>query len=96
MRRHTKRLRFSVRIVLALTTGVALYLASYRYLLNPIVVVEVGHMGMVIKGSREPHYKLANPVCRILFAPIEKIDYKMRPAFWDHYSDEWPAEPTLR
>lgn len=53
-------------------------------------------MGMVIKGSREPHYKLANPVCRILFAPIEKIDYKMRPAFWDHYSDEWPAEPTLR
>ncbi len=90
------RPRFSVRMMIALTAGVALYLASYRYLLDPMIVVDVGHMGMVIEGSREPHYKLANPLCRIMFAPMERIDYAIRPAFWDHYSEEWPEESTLR
>lgn len=63
--------------------------------MRPIVVVDVGHLGFVIEGSREPHYGsldrngALNSIGRIAFAPIEYFDYLSRPKYWDEYS-EWP------
>jgi hypothetical protein len=71
----------------------AVYISAYRALLDPMILVNVGHHGIVIEGSREPHYgSLArdgalNAFCRFVFAPIEQIDYLMRPQYWDKYSD---------
>lgn len=61
--------------------------------MEPMILADIGGHGIVIEGSREPHYgSLArdgalNAFCRVVFAPIERIDYLMRPQYWDEYSD---------
>lgn len=71
-------------IVVAAT---AIYVGAYRAMLRPMILVEVAHLGMVVEGSREPNYRYLNGACRFLFAPLERIDYVIRPEFWDHYSN---------
>jgi hypothetical protein len=80
---------------LLVITALGIYISAYRALMQPIIIVDEGHLGMVIEGSREPHYGTLerngrlNSFCRIVFAPIEYIDYICRPKYWDEYSD-WP------
>lgn len=63
--------------------------------MDPIIIVDVANLGMVIEGSREPNYGSLegdgtfNRICRYVFAPLEYIDYRYRPKYWDEYSD-WP------
>ena len=82
--------RFRLRTLLIIVISFALYLGAYCATLEPMIIVDVGSRGMVIKGSREPHYRLLNGFSRIAFAPLEWIDYKLRPEFWDHYADDLP------
>ena len=95
----TRRLlpRFGLRTMFVIVTGLAVYIAAYFALLNPVIVVKSFHLGIVIEGSREPYYgepiegepadRLFNHSCRFIFAPVEWIDYRLRPGYWDHYSD---------
>jgi hypothetical protein len=82
--------RFGLRTAFVAVTAIAIYVGAYCALLEPISVVDVGNLGMVIEGSREPHYRTINNVCRFVFAPIEWIDYRLRPNYWS-YADDWPS-----
>ena len=83
--------RFRLRTVFLVLAGIAVYLGAYRAMLDPMIVADVAHLGMVVEGSREPHYRSLNGVCRFAFAPLEWIDYKIRPEYWDHYADDVPV-----
>jgi hypothetical protein len=89
------RFRFGLKTILLFTTALGIYIFAYRALMQPMITVDVMHLGMVIEGSREPHYGSLegnggfNRFCRIVFAPIEYIDYLCRPKYWDEFSD-WP------
>lgn len=73
--------------MLITAAGLAIYIGAYRALLYPMIIADVGHLGWVVEGSREPNYRYLNDACRFIFAPLERIDYTIRPDFWDHYSN---------
>ena len=75
------------RIVLFFAAGSAVYVGTYRATLDPVVVADVTHAGLVLDGSREPHYRWLRDAGQIVFAPLQRIDYLIRPEYWDHYSD---------
>lgn len=62
-------------------------------LLDPVILVDFGYHGIAIEVSKEPHYgalardEALNAFCRVVFAPIEQIDYLMRPQYWNKHSD---------
>jgi hypothetical protein len=90
--------RFGLKFLFSFMAASAVYISAYWALLDPMILVNVGHHGIVIEGSREPHYgSLAldgalNAFCRVVFAPIEQIDYLMRPEYWNKYSDLTDAQ----
>lgn len=85
--------RFGLKFLFLFMASFAVYLSAYKALMEPMILVDLGHHGIVIEGSREPHYGslsrdgALNAFCRVVFAPIERIDYLMRPQYWDEYSD---------
>ncbi len=85
--------RFGVKFPFLLMASFAVYLSAYRALMEPMIIVNKGHHSIVIEGSREPHYGsleqdgALNGFCRFVFAPVERIDYLMRPQYWDEYSE---------
>ena len=66
---------------------VGVYVAAYCALLDPVVVADEGHHGIVISGYREPEYRFGGEVSKTLFAPIAWIDQKVRPTYWQDASD---------
>ena len=85
--------RFGLKFLFLFMAAFAVYLSAYRALMEPMILVDRGHHGIVIEGSREPHYGslerdgALNAFCRVVFAPIERVDYLMRPQYWDEYSE---------
>jgi len=80
-------MKFGLLTLLATVATIALYVGAYRAMLEPMILVERMHLGIVLEGAREPHYRAFNDVSRIVFAPLEWIDYSIRPEFWDHYTN---------
>ncbi|EMI54914.1 hypothetical protein [Rhodopirellula sallentina] len=80
-------MKFGLRTLLTTIALIAIYVGAYRVMLEPMILIERMHLGIVLDGSREPHYRAFNTVSRILFAPLEWIDYSIRPEYWDHYTN---------
>jgi len=82
------RFQFRLRTLLLVVTFLSLYLGSYLALRRPIILVEESIGGLIVSGRREPDYRFARPVCRIIFGPIAWLDCRLRPEYWGPYS-EW-------
>ena len=67
--------------------AVAAYFTSYKALLDPIIFVEIGGHGMVAKGYRGPHFRTTNSILSLVFYPAVLFDRKIRPSYWNEYSD---------
>ena len=87
------KFQFRLNSLLLFMAAVTVYITSYKLLLDPIIIVEIGGHGMVVKGSRGPHFRMINPILSLVYYPAVLVDRKMRPRYWNEYSDYDPMIP---
>ena len=88
-------MKISLRVLLLIVTAVCLYLGAYVQLSDPVIIVEEGHHGIVIKGYVQPSYKFENPLVEKLFLPAYYVDYMLRKEYWSDYHDEFDWESPV-
>jgi hypothetical protein len=63
----------------------AVYLASYRALVLPVIYLgSEGHPDQV-----EASYRYAPRLCTVLFAPANRLDRALRPRYWARPACVW-------
>lgn len=75
------------RISIVMPLLVSGYVATYCALLNPIIVANEAHLGMITDGYREPDYRAGGNIARIVFGPANWIDRQIRREYWADASD---------
>jgi hypothetical protein len=77
----------STRVSFVILVLVVAYIVTYCALLNPVVVANEVHLGMIIEGCREPDYRAGGDFARVFFRPANWMDQHIRPAYWADASD---------
>jgi hypothetical protein len=80
-------MKYSLRSLMIVVTLVGVYLGTYSALLQPVDIVDEGILGMVVSGYREPHFRCGDVTAKFIFAPLIWIDQRVRPAYWERFSD---------
>ena len=80
-------MRFRLRTLLIVMSGLCAYLALYVARLEPKLIVSERHLGMVISGHREPSYCVGGNIARVTFFPVATLDRRLRPNFWRQAAD---------
>lgn len=80
-------MKYNLRSLMIVVTLVCVYFGMYSAMLHPVVIVEEGMLGMVGSGYREPHFRRCDAVSQIVFAPLVCIDQRIRPNYWNEFSD---------
>lgn len=61
----------------------AVYIGSYWCILDPLLMVEEGMLGIVSRGHREPNYSFGGDAATLFFIPIHWCDRRLRPGYWE-------------
>ena len=80
-------MKYSLRSLMIVMALFAAYFGAYAAMLRPVVMVEQGWHGMVVRGCREPHFRIGDTFSQYIFAPLVWIDRLARPAYWNEFSD---------
>ena len=77
----------SLQVGFVILMLISVYAITYCALLNPVIVANQAHLGMVIDGYREPDYRIGGVFARLFFWPASWIDQHTRPGYWADASD---------
>jgi hypothetical protein len=80
-------MKYSLRSLMIVVTLACVYFGMYSAMLHPEVIVEESVLGIVGSGYREPHFRIGDAVAQIVFAPLVCIDRRVRPMYWNTFSD---------
>ena len=80
-------MKYSLRSLMVVVTLVGVYFGTYSALLQTVVIMDEGILGMVVSGYREPHFRYGDATAQVIFAPLIWIDQRVRPAYWSEFSD---------
>ena len=78
------RLKYGIRTLLVAPVLLASYIALYRALTVPEIIVSESVAG-IGTGYRDPNFRFGGSLTKLAFLPATFVDQHVRPAFWNSY-----------
>lgn len=78
------RFRYGIRELLVAATLLASYIALYRALTVPEIILSESAGGIGI-GYRDPNFRFGGSLTKLAFLPATFVDQRIRPDFWNSY-----------